>query len=127
MKGIRYAPFWGAGNSAATSALLGAELKNSPEFAVAATPDLLLADLAMIVRNGVLVAIFSLAVGPQASLAVLVVLGPMALVAAFIAVFMLLRSRGKSATPFAKIAAQVAVGAQFSVKLCLPLPYAHRD
>lgn len=103
MKGIRYAAILGGlVNSAATSALLGAELKNSPEFAVAATPDLLLADLAMIVRNGVLVAIFSLAVGPQASLAVLVVLGPMALVAAIIAVFMLLRSRHKTQPPSQK-------------------------
>jgi len=103
MKGIRYAAILGGlVNSAATSALLGEELKNSPEFAVAATPDLLLADLAMIVRNGVLVAIFSLAVGPQASLAVLVVLGPMALVAALIAIFMLLRSRTKAQPPSQK-------------------------
>ncbi|MEO8970391.1 MAG: DUF4010 domain-containing protein [Ktedonobacteraceae bacterium] len=97
MKGIRYAAILGGlVNSAATSALLGTELKNSPDFAVAATPDLLLADLAMIIRNGVLVAIFSLAVGPQASFAVLVVLGPMALVAAVVAVLMLLRSRRKA-------------------------------
>ncbi len=100
MKGVRYAAILGGlVNSAATSALLGEELKNSPDFAVAATPDLLLADLAMIVRNGVLVAIFSLAVGPQASLAVLVVLGPMALVAVIIAVFILLRSRAKAQPP----------------------------
>lgn len=94
MKGVRYAAILGGlVNSAATSALLGTELKNVPDFAVAATPDLLLADLAMLVRNGVLVAFFSLAVGPEASIAVLVVLGPMALVAALISVFMLLRSR----------------------------------
>jgi uncharacterized membrane protein (DUF4010 family) len=100
MKGVRYAAILGGlVNSAATSALLGTELKNAPEFAVAATPDLLLADLAMIVRNGVLVAIFSLAVGPQASFAVLVVLGPMALVAALIAIYMLLRSRRKAQPP----------------------------
>src|SRR5579863_1152085 len=96
MKGVRFAAILGGlVNSAATSALLGEELKNSPDFAVAATPDLLLADLAMLVRNGVLVALFSLAVGPQASIAVLVVLGPMALVTALISVFMLLRSRRK--------------------------------
>lgn len=100
MKGVRYAAILGGlVNSAATSALLGAELKNAPDFAVAVTPDLLLADLAMIVRNGVLVAIFSLAVGPQASFAVLVVLGPMALVAALIAVYMLLRSHKKAQPP----------------------------
>ena len=100
MKGVRYAAILGGlVNSAATSALLGTELKNAPGFAVAATPDLLLADLAMIVRNGVLVALFSLAVGPQASLAVLVVLGPMALVAALIALFMVLRSRRKTQPP----------------------------
>ena len=103
MKGIRYAALLGGlVNSAATSALLGTELKNSPDFAIAATPDLLLADLAMIVRNGVLVAIFSLAVGPEASLAVLVVLGPMALMAACIAVFMLVRSRAKAQPPSQK-------------------------
>ncbi|HLX38917.1 MAG TPA: DUF4010 domain-containing protein [Ktedonobacteraceae bacterium] len=96
MKGVRYAAILGGlVNSAATSALLGTELKNAPDFAVAATPDLLLADLAMLVRNGVLVALFSLAVGPEASIAVLVVLGPMALVTALISVFMLLRSRRK--------------------------------
>ena len=100
MKGVRYAAILGGlVNSAATSALLGTELKNAPAFAVAATPDLLLADLAMIVRNGVLVALFSLAVGPQESFAVLVVLGPMALVAALIAVYMLLRSRTKAQPP----------------------------
>ncbi|HVB24257.1 MAG TPA: DUF4010 domain-containing protein [Ktedonobacteraceae bacterium] len=99
-KGVRYAAILGGlVNSAATSALLGTELKNAPDFAVAVTPDLLLADLAMIVRNGVLVALFSLAVGPQASLAVLVVLGPMALVAALIALFMVLRSRRKTQPP----------------------------
>ncbi len=100
MKGVRYAAILGGlVNSAATSVLLGEELKNSPDFAAAATPDLLLADLAMIVRNGVLVAIFSLAVGPQASFAVLVVLGPMALVAAIIATFIVLRSRRKTQPP----------------------------
>ena len=100
MKGVRYAAVLGGlVNSAATSALLGEELKNSPDFGVAITPDLLLADLAMIVRNGVLVAIFSLAGGPQASLAVLVVLGPMALVAASIATVMLVRLRRKMQPP----------------------------
>lgn len=103
MKGIRYAAILGGlVNSAATSALLGTELKNAPEYSVAATPDLLLADLAMIVRNGVLVAIFSLAMGPQASFAVLVVLGPMALVAALIAMFILLRSQHKAQPPSQK-------------------------
>ncbi len=103
VKGIRYAALLGGlVNSAATSALLGTELKNSPEFAIAAAPDMLLADLAMIVRNGVLVAIFSLSVGPEASLAVLAVLGPMALIAACIAVFMLLRSQAKAQPPSQK-------------------------
>ena len=97
MKGMRYcAILGGLVNSAATSVLLGQEVKASEEFAASITPDFLLADLAMIVRNGVLVALFSLLVGPQASIAVLVVLGPMAIVAAIIAVFMLLRSRKKT-------------------------------
>lgn len=94
MKGMRYcAILGGLVNSAATSVLLGQEVKASEEFASVVTPDFLLADLAMVVRNGVLVALFSLVVGPQASLAVLVVLGPMAIVAAVIAIFMLVRSR----------------------------------
>jgi uncharacterized membrane protein (DUF4010 family) len=53
----------------------------------------------MIVRNGALVAIFSWAAGPQASLAVLVVLGPMLVVAAIISLIIYLSSRRKPQQP----------------------------
>src|SRR6266852_2035997 len=91
MRGMKYSAILGGlVNSAATSALLGAELKASPDFSVDAPSDFLLADLAMIVRTGALVAIFSWAGGPQASLAVLVVLGPMLVVAAIISLIIYL-------------------------------------
>ena len=100
MRGMKYSAILGGlVNSAATSALLGQELKASPEFAVASPSYFLLAALAMIVRNGALVAIFSWAAGPQASLAVLVVLGPMLVVAAIISLIIYLSSRRKPQQP----------------------------
>ncbi len=87
MKAIRYTAILGGFvNSAITSALIGEELKASPDFAVAAPAAFLLADIAMIIRNAVLVAIFSLPAGPQGSITVFIVLGPMVLVAAIIVV-----------------------------------------
>ncbi len=50
----------------------------------------------MILRNGALVAIFSWAAGPEASIATLLVLGPMMLVAALLALFSLLRAAKKN-------------------------------
>jgi uncharacterized membrane protein (DUF4010 family) len=100
MRGMKYsAVLGGLVNSAATSALLGEELKASPDFAVSAPADFLLADLAMIARNGALVAIFSWAAGPQASIAILVVLGPMLVAAAIISLIIFLRSMRKHQQP----------------------------
>jgi uncharacterized membrane protein (DUF4010 family) len=100
MKAIRYSAILGGFvNSAATSALIGEELKASPDFAVAAPAAFLLADIAMIVRNVVLVAIFSWAAGPQGSITVSIVLGPMVLVAAIIVVVTYFRSERKTQVP----------------------------
>ncbi len=100
MKAIRYSAILGGFvNSAATSALIGEELKASPDFAVAAPAAFLLADIAMIIRNVVLVAIFSWAAGPQGSITVSIVLGPMVLVAAIIVVVTYFRSERKTQVP----------------------------
>jgi uncharacterized membrane protein (DUF4010 family) len=97
MKGMRYSAILGGlVNSAATSILLGQELKNSEDFATALPSDFMLADLAMIFRNGALVVIFSLAAGIQASLDTLIALGPMVLAAAIISLINLLLSRRKA-------------------------------
>ncbi|HEY6408790.1 MAG TPA: DUF4010 domain-containing protein, partial [Ktedonobacteraceae bacterium] len=100
MRAIRYSAFLGGFvSSAATCAVLGEELKASPEFAVVAPAAFLLADIAMLVRNGILVAIFSWAAGSQGSIAVIIVLGPMALVAAIIIAVTYLRSGRKRQAP----------------------------
>jgi uncharacterized membrane protein (DUF4010 family) len=100
MKAIRYcAILGGLVNSAATSALLGEELKASPDLGATIPAAFLLADIAMIVRNGALVAIFSWAAGPQESIAVLIVLAPMALAAAILSVVIFLRSGRKTHVP----------------------------
>jgi len=100
MKAIRYSAILGGlVNSAATSALLGEELKASPDLGATIPAAFLLADIAMIVRNGALVAIFSWAAGPQASIAVLIVLALMALVAAILSVVIFLRSGRKTQAP----------------------------
>jgi uncharacterized membrane protein (DUF4010 family) len=100
MRAIRYSAFLGGFvSSAATCAVLGEELKASPEFVVVAPAAFLLADIAMLVRNGILVAIFSWAAGSQGSIAVIIVLGPMALVAATIVVVIYLRSGRKRQAP----------------------------
>jgi uncharacterized membrane protein (DUF4010 family) len=97
MKGMRYSAILGGlVNSAATSILLGEELKNSEDFAGDLPSDFMLADLAMIFRNGVLVAIFSLAAGAQASLDTVIALGPMVLAAGIIALITLIVSRRKT-------------------------------
>ena len=103
MKGMRYSAILGGlVNSAATSALLGQELKISPEFASAAPANFLLADLAMILRNGVLVAIFSWAAGLQASIVVAIVLGPMLLMSIVLSIFIILRAQRKTQQPSQK-------------------------
>lgn len=99
-KGIRYSAILGGlVNSAATSLLLGQEVKNDAELASGITIDFVLSDVAMIVRNGVLVAIFSWLAGPQASLATLIALGPMAVAAGIIALILFLRTRKASPAP----------------------------
>ncbi|MEO8956298.1 MAG: DUF4010 domain-containing protein [Ktedonobacteraceae bacterium] len=103
MKGMRYSAILGGlVNSAATSALLGEELKVSPEFAAAAPSDFLLADLAMILRNGVLVAIFSWAAGLQATIAVAIVLGPMLLMSIILSIIIFIRASHKTQPPSQK-------------------------
>jgi uncharacterized membrane protein (DUF4010 family) len=97
MKGMRYSAILGGlVNSAAVSILLGQQLKGNPDTAETVPSNFLLADLAMIFRNGALVAIFSWAAGPEASIATLLVLGPMMLVAALLALFSLLRAAKKN-------------------------------
>ena len=103
MKGLRYSAILGGlVNSAATAVLLGEELKANPDLAPTAPTDFMLADLAMIVRNGALVAIFSWVVGPQTSLAVLLILGPMAVVAGAISLIILLGTKPKTQLPSQK-------------------------
>lgn len=100
VKGLRYSAILGGlVNSAATTVLLGEELKASPDLATAAPADFMLADLGMIVRNGALVAIFSWVAGPQTSLAVLLILGPMAVVAGAISLIILLGTKPKTQVP----------------------------
>ena len=97
MKGMRYSAILGGlVNSAAVSILLGQQLKGNPEAAETVPSNFLLADLAMILRNGALVAIFSWAAGPEASIVTLLVLGPMMLIAALLALFSLLRAAKKN-------------------------------
>jgi uncharacterized membrane protein (DUF4010 family) len=99
-KGIRYSAILGGlVNSAATSLLLGQEVKNDADLASGITIDFVLSDVAMIVRNGALVAIFSWLAGPQASLATLIALGPMAVAAGIIALILFLRTRKASPAP----------------------------
>jgi uncharacterized membrane protein (DUF4010 family) len=93
MKGMRYSAILGGlVNSAAVSILLGQQLKAHPDAAETVPSNFLLADLAMIFRNGALVVIFSWPAGPAASYATLLVIGPMMLVAALLAFFSLLRA-----------------------------------
>ncbi|GAC1636020.1 MAG: hypothetical protein NVS4B7_21920 [Ktedonobacteraceae bacterium] len=97
MKGMRYSAILGGlVNSAAVSILLGQQLKGDPEAAATVPSNFLLADLAMIFRNGALVAIFSWAAGPAASIATLIVLGPMMVITAILALLSLLRSARKN-------------------------------
>ncbi len=97
IKGMRYSAILGGlVNSAAVSILLGQQLKGNPDAAETVPSNFLLADLAMIFRNGALVAIFSWPAGPEATIATLLVLGPMLLIAALLALFSLLRAAKKN-------------------------------
>jgi uncharacterized membrane protein (DUF4010 family) len=96
MKGMRYSAILGGlVNSAAVSILLGEQLKSDPDAAQTLPANLLLADCSMLFRNGALVAIFSWPAGPAASIATLLVLGPMMVVAALLALVSILRAAKK--------------------------------
>jgi uncharacterized membrane protein (DUF4010 family) len=92
MKGMRYSAILGGlVNSAAMSILLGQEFKREPGTSQTVSSNFLLADLAMIFRNAALVAIFSWAVGIGATISTVIILGPMMLMAAAVALLNLLR------------------------------------
>ncbi len=96
-RGMRYsAVLGGLVNSAAMSALLGNELKRDQATAKTVTSNFLLADLSMIVRDSVLVAIFSLPFGLQGSFAAFIVLFTMMITAVATALLVILRSERKT-------------------------------
>ncbi len=99
-KGIRYSAILGGlVNSAAVSILLGQRLKDDSDLAPGIPANFLLADLSMIFRNGALVAIFSWAAGPAATIATFLVLGPMMLMTAILAIVNVLRAARKNPPP----------------------------
>lgn len=90
-RGRRYSMLLGGlVNSAAMAVLLGREVNDEAHVASEAVADLLLSDLAMILRNGVLVVLFALPHGLQASLPIVVVLAPMMLAAGVLVLVLLL-------------------------------------
>ncbi len=94
-RGIRYsAVLGGLVNSAATVALLGQEARDDTSTLAAAPTNVVLSDLAMILRNWALVVIFSFPQGIQASVNTVIVLVPMMLAAAIVALIAILGSRG---------------------------------
>jgi len=97
-RGMRYsAMLGGLVNSAAMSVLLGEELKRDPATGASVTSNFLLADLSMIVRNSVLVAIFSWPFGLQrGSVIIFIVLFTMVIAAAATALLVILRSEKKT-------------------------------
>src|SRR5258708_1499147 len=93
-RGIRYSAILGGlVNSAATVALLGQEVQDDPGTVATAPTYVVLADLAMILRNCALVVIFSFPPGIQASISTVIVLVPMMLAAGIVALFATLDSR----------------------------------
>ena len=93
-RGIRYSAILGGlVNSAATAALLGQEVRDDASTVAAAPTNVVLSDLAMILRNWVLVVIFSFPQGIQASISTVIVLVPMMLAAGTVALFASLGSR----------------------------------
>ncbi len=92
-RGMRYSMLLGGlVNSAAMAVLLGQEVKGDAQAAAETPTNLLLADLAMVLRNGVLVVLFALPGSLQASLPIIVVLAPMLLAAAVLVVVLLFRA-----------------------------------
>ena len=93
-RGIRYSAFLGGFvNSAATVALLGQEVREDASTVAAAPTNVVLSDLAMILRNCALVVIFSFPRAIQASISTVFVLGPMILAAAMVTLFAIFSSR----------------------------------
>ncbi|GHO94606.1 hypothetical protein KSF_046540 [Reticulibacter mediterranei] len=93
-RGIRYSALLGGlVNSAATVALLGEEAKDDPGTLTTAPTNVILSDLAMILRNWVLVVLFSFPRGIQASIGTVIVLVPMMLAAGVVVLFAIWRSR----------------------------------
>ena len=97
-RGIPYsAALGGLVNSAAISHFLGQELKRDKGASASMAPtNLVLADLSMILRNAVLVIIFSWSAEMQATITTAIVLGPMALAAGVIILISWLRSLKRS-------------------------------
>ena len=93
-RGIRYSAILGGlVNSAATVALLGQEVRDDATAVAAAPTNIVLSDLAMILRNCALVVFFSFPQGIQASISTVIVLVPMLLAAGMVALFAILGSR----------------------------------
>jgi uncharacterized membrane protein (DUF4010 family) len=93
-RGIRYSMLLGGlVNSAAMALMLGREVKSNAGAVAEAPTNLLLAGLAMILRNWVLVVIFAFPQGFQASLSIVLILGSMMVAAGTVVGFMILRSR----------------------------------
>src|SRR5581483_5514118 len=87
-RGRRYSAILGGlVNSAATTAVLARETARTPDVADEAPTNVLLADIAMILRDGIFVMLFSLPHGLQTSMSIVAVLGPMLLTAAIMVFF----------------------------------------
>jgi uncharacterized membrane protein (DUF4010 family) len=93
-RGIRYSAILGGlVNSAATSVLLGQEVKNGEGEEKDAATNVLFSDVAMILRNILLVVIFAWPKNPALSLPVVIVLAPMMLVGGAIVLVVTLLAR----------------------------------
>jgi uncharacterized membrane protein (DUF4010 family) len=93
-RGIRYSAILGGlVNSAATVVLLGQEVRDDPGTLADAPTSVVLSDLAMILRNCALVVIFSFPQGIRASISAVIVLVPMMLAAAIVALLAIPSSR----------------------------------
>src|SRR5579885_3436816 len=85
-RGIRYSAILGGlVNSAATAVLLGQEVKNGEDEEKDAATNVLFSDVAMILRNILLVVIFAWPENPALSLPVVIILAPMILVITLLA------------------------------------------
>jgi len=99
-RGIRYSAILGGlVNSAATVALLGQEVRDDTSTVAEAPTNVVLSDLAMILRNCALVVIFSFPQGIQASISTVIVLVPMMLAAGIAALFSFLGPRRPKQKP----------------------------